>query len=263
MTNRVADIKVTDYEYLRIASMEAWSWEFIRRNPDYILAWEKHLFVDVLKFASDRNEMSNASKFGLLFYIDPSLKSNSVDIFWSPRTTPYVLKCSLIKRNQKLNYKNIILADIKLKLSYIETGDGYSHLLLKDKRGAIQLMFEDKLDLNTYFDFDVQIPTYCNFNDQLHSAICLEQLMCKQKCSSFRSVSTEKSQKLIEILFAYDLSILGLSHREIAIYLYGEAAIMDGWEGLSDNVRSKTRRLIIRGKNLVGAGCFTYMNSRK
>lgn len=263
MINKVADIKIIDYDYLKMASMEAWSWEFVRRNSDYILAWEKHLILDVLDYAFNQNEMLKASRFGLLFFVDPSLRSNSIDVFWSPKTTSYVLKCSLTKHSQNSNSKNVILADVKLKMNYIETRDGYSHLLLKEKNGAIQLMFEGELDLNTYFDFDIQIPIYCDFAEQLHSAICLEQLMIRQKCNLFRFVSSEKSQKLIEILFLFDLSRLGLSHREMAINVFGEDAILGGWDGASDNIRSKTRRLISLGEKFVNAGSLTFMKPKK
>lgn len=262
MDNGVADLKIANYNYLKSASKEAWSWEFLRRNSDYIRAWKEYLFKDVFEKPLDKKAMSEAAKFGLLFFVDPQMKSKSIDVFWSPKTTSYVLKCSLIQHNLNARLKNIILADVKLKLHYIELSDSCSHLLLKEGTGTIQLMFEDKLNLNTYFDFDIQIPTYCNFSEQLHSVICLEQLLLKQKCNIFKAFSPDKSKRLTEILFAYDLFKLGYLLREIAILVFGEEAVLDNWDGSSDFMKSRTRRLITRGKNLVNAGCSTFLKSK-
>lgn len=63
--------------------------------------------------------MDIAAKFGLLFFIDPTLNANLIDIFWSPQKMPYILKCSLIEHNQNFNNEGIRLADLELRLIHI------------------------------------------------------------------------------------------------------------------------------------------------
>lgn len=193
------------------------------------------------------------------FFVDPNLGPESVDIFWAPNKVPYVLNCTLIEHIHTAYEDEIIFADLSLRLVCVETKDGYSHLILEDGCCSLQLRFEEKLDLNTFFDFEIHIPAYANMLEKIHSASCLDQFLRNQKCDIFKKVASTKAERLVQTLYAYDLSQLGMSHREIAIYLFGEAAILDGWDGVSDNIRSRTRRLIRHGNQLVKAGYSTFL----
>lgn len=263
------ELKISNYHYLKNMPKEAWAWEFTRRNSEYITAWAGHIKqCQKQSFLPDdkdfkKNEMKKASKFGLLYFIDPNLGSKTADLFWSPEIMPYVLSCSLIDHESDEYESQIILADISLELSYVETFDGNSHLILKDECCSIQLLFDEKLDLNTVFDFEVHLPVYCDLVEKIQSVSYLCEFLSYQKCRKFHSLSTRKTIQYIEVLFAFDLLKLGLSHREIAIRLYGESAILEGWDGVSDNTRSKTRRIIKLGEELVVAGYISFLNLSK
>ena len=189
------------------------------------------------------------------------MDSESVDVFWSPQKVPYILNCTLVEHLHTANDDDMILADLSLRLVCVQTEDGCSHLILEDGCCSLQLRFEEKLDFNTFFDFEIHIPAYTNMQEKIYSASCLDQFLRNQKCDIFKKVSSNKAKRLIQTLYAYDLSQLGLSHREIATYLFGETAILDGWDGVSDNLRSRTRRLIRQGHQLVKAGYSTFLKS--
>ena len=63
-----------DYNYLQNACLEAWAWEYIRRNPEYIQAWKIHYqYMSSMPFACQRiaiseKERLEAAEFGLLFF---------------------------------------------------------------------------------------------------------------------------------------------------------------------------------------------------
>lgn len=173
------------------------------------------------------------------------------------------MNCTLAEHMSNEHDDEVILADLPLRLVCAETEDGYSHLILEDGCCSIQLRFEENLDLNTFFDFEIHIPAYANMLEKIYSASCLDQFLQNQKCDIFKKVTPTKAERLIQILFAYDLSQLGMSHREIAIYLFGKDAILEGWDGMSDNIRSRTRRLIRHGNRLVKAGYSTFLRSDK
>lgn len=246
---------------------EAWAWEIMRRNSDYIAAWVAHLkqcqkqsyLPENRKFK--KNEMVKASEFGLLHFVDPDISSEFADVFWSPKTTPYVLNCSLIEQKKEKCTCQIILADIASELVYVETFDGNTHLIVKDKCCSIQLLFDRKLELNTLFNFEVHIPALCNFSAQLQIADCLSQFISFKKCHEYHLLPASKAKHNIASLFAFDLSKQNFSQREIAIRIYGEEAILDGWDGASDHIRSKTRRIIKRGEQLVAGGYKAFLKS--
>lgn len=193
------------------------------------------------------------------FFVNPDLDSESVDVFWSPQKVPYILNCTLVEHLHTANNDDMILADLSLRLVCVQTEDGCSHLILEDGCCSLQLRFEEKLDFNTFFDFEIHIPAYTNMQEKIYSASCLDQFLRNQKCDIFKKVSSNKAERLIQTLYAYDLSQFGLSNREIATYLFGETAILDGWDGVSDNIRSRTRRLIRHGHRLVKAGYSTFL----
>ena len=196
------------------------------------------------------------------FFVDPTLDSESVDVFWSPKNVPYILNCTLVEHLHNTCDDEVILADLSLRLVCVETEDGYSHLILEDGCCSLQLRFEEKLDLNTFFDFEIHIPAFANMCEKIYSASCLDQFLRKQKCSIYKKITPNKANRLIEIIYTYDLSRQGLSNREIATQVFGEEAILDGWDGMSDNIRSKTRRYLIQGEKLVNAGYSTFLLPR-
>lgn len=240
---------------------EAWAWEFTRRNPLYLEAWEKHQSQYVRQNKITKREMEIASKFGLLVFNNPRRTSNNIDVFWSPNTTPSILKCSLIDHNHSEFKEGVILADLDLKLTYIQSEDGNSHLLLKDKGASLQLIFDVSLDLNTFFDFEIHLPAFYNRSKQIKSAIKLDQLLSCKKFKKIRGLSEFKSDQYMEILFAIDLSYLGYSQREIANKLYGKDSILDGWNSNNDHTRSKIRRIFASGRSLLKAGHKTFFEA--
>lgn len=62
------------YDYTRFLSVDAWAWEFLRRNSDYAADWEratKSLAVDRISIDTSielpRHEADCFSKWGLIF----------------------------------------------------------------------------------------------------------------------------------------------------------------------------------------------------
>ena len=55
MTNEMAHSEIGDYTYLENMSIEAWAWEFTRRNADYREAWKNH----VSRISADGKTVNN------------------------------------------------------------------------------------------------------------------------------------------------------------------------------------------------------------
>lgn len=261
VSNGHLEIKISDYEYLKNMPKEAWAWEFTRRNPKYINAWKKFRTHEFRKYKITATEMAKASEFGLLTFNNPKVNSKNIDIFWSPNTTPNILKCSLVKHEHRDFKEGMILADLDLRLTYAQSDDGKSHLLLKDETSSLQLIFDVTLNLNTFFDFEILLPAYCNRSKQIKSVIKLDQLLSCKKFKKIQGLSESKSNHYIEILFAMDLMSQGYTQRDIARKIFGEKIILDGWVGASDFAKSKVKRLFSSGKLLIKSGHRTFFGA--
>ena len=68
----IGELKYTDYDFLKTRPVQAWAWEYLRRNSAYIEAWNAHMCqVSSQKSCIDfveNEEMEAAAKFGLLFF---------------------------------------------------------------------------------------------------------------------------------------------------------------------------------------------------
>jgi len=80
--------KPEDYDWLDSATPAQWAWEFLRRNPEYINAWER--YVDAICTQQERpgppyaDELNGAWEWGFIGnYLDPN-KSHS-DIKFIPK----------------------------------------------------------------------------------------------------------------------------------------------------------------------------------
>ena len=252
------ELKISDYYYLKKMPKEAWAWEFTRRNSAYVNAWRKQKNHSLKQKEITILEMKTACKFGLLAFNNPNVNSKNIDVFWSPNSTPNILKCSLIDHSHSECKEGLILADLDLRLTYVQSEDQKSHLLLQDETSSLQLVFDVSLDLDTFFDFEIHLPAIYNRSKQIKSAIKLDQLLSCKKFKNIQGLSDSKSNHYIEVLFAMDLSSIGYSQRDIAKIIFGEHAILYGWEGVSDSTKSKVKRLFSSGRSLIKAGHKTF-----
>lgn len=66
----------------------------------------------------------------------------------------------------------------------------------------------------------------------------------------------------LELLRVADARACGASHREIAAMLYGEARVRTEWDGRSDALRSRVRRLAVDARRLACGGYRSLMSRR-
>ena len=75
------ELERSQYEYLRNMGIEGWTWEFIRRSPDYHKAWKRYATRPKLipttqkPLLIGRREIKAAGQFGLLFFRNPNCDS--------------------------------------------------------------------------------------------------------------------------------------------------------------------------------------------
>ncbi|MGL1922272.1 MAG: DUF2285 domain-containing protein [Hyphomicrobiales bacterium] len=149
--------------------------------------------------------------------------------------------------------------DIGCDYSIKTTCDSECHILVSDQNGCIQLIFDQAPALDCSFNFSINLISSVGLAQKGDALVCLEYLLHHGYFEHSDIPYPLNKFASRELLYAYDLWKLGLSQREIGLKIYGNAAILDGWHGISDNIRTRTKRLISRSRELVAAGTLTFL----
>ena len=192
------------------------------------------------------------------FFVDPDLDSESANVFWVEPIDPHVLNCNLLPLDYQKPCLEFVLNDIACDYSIKTTCDDECHLLVSDQNDCIQLTFNKTPNFDCSFSFSINLTSSVGLAQKGDALVRLEYLLYHGhfKHSDIPYPLNKFASR--ELLFAYDLWKLGLSQREIGRKIYGGAAILNGWDGISDNIRTRTRRLISRSRELVAAGALTF-----
>lgn len=193
------------------------------------------------------------------FFVDPDLDSESANVFWVEPTDPHILSCNLLPLGYQKPCLKLVLNDIACDYSIKTTFDDECHMLVYDQNGCIQFIFDQVPNFECSFSFSINLISSVGLAQKGDALVSLEHLLNYGhfKHSDIPYPLNKFASR--ELLYAYDLWKIGLSQREIGLKIYGNAAILDGWDGVSDNIRTRTRRLISRSRELVAAGALTFL----
>ena len=150
-----------------------------------------------------------------------------------------------------------MLNDLSCQHQIVVTTDGRGHLLLYDDRSSLQLVFDRPFHFNTPLYFDTQISLDI-LPEQSNSVVCLETLLRLQRFPKKCLRLPPKTKGSTLLLFAWDLRKKGLSRKNIARKIYGFEAVERGWEGVTDNIKTKTKRLIKKMIKFIKGGYLIY-----
>ncbi len=261
--------KINHYDYLYNMSVEGWTWEFIRRCPAYHKGWKRYSSrIDIeqnhLELSKiDRHEIKAASRFGLLFFADPAQDSKTISPFWSPSHNPYILKCTPTPNDKADNSSGALLNDIACKRSLVQSSDGKLHLLLSKTNRSLQLTFDKKIDIEQEVYFEIRVRAAATLIQQAAAISCLDSLLTQGSFARSYSEMPARLRIKPQLLYALDLAKLGFSQREIAQRIFGEDAVLTGWNGISHHIKSRTYRLLKKGKKLIGKSHKVLLNNCK
>ena len=246
------------YDYLHNMSVEGWTWEFIRRCPAYYKAWRRYssrldLGQENIELSKiDKAEIKAAARFGLLFFADPEQDSKTICPFWSPKHNPYILKCTPTPNDKIDNLSGAFLSDLTCEKNVVQSSDGKLHLILSNKNRSLQLAFDRNVDIEREMHFEIRVRAATSLIQQAAAISCLDTLLNQGSFAHSYSEMPAKFRITPQLLYALDLAKLGFSQREIAQRIFGEDAVLAGWNGISHHVKSRTHRLLKKGKKLIG-----------
>ena len=147
-------------------SHAAWTWEILRRNPDYISYYQSlknkglkdmSLTKDVTLTTAEQH-YPTANKFGLLAPADPSKYAGEQPVFWCPKAFHNVVRFHVIDHEAVGRKKKPIqLSKMPGEKSHFLDASGIYHIRILGERFWFQLQCDsvEFVDANAYLGFEI------------------------------------------------------------------------------------------------------------
>lgn len=233
------------------------AWEFIRRNAKISDAWSalKPAWEEVdgehgLKIV--RSIDQRASPY--LWTSSPEDDAITASVIWNPAITDRVLDVVALPPKAGFRGQVLDLEFIATEKTLLVSSDGRQQLLLRDGARSLQLNISGVRITDPVVLFvDTAVP-----EDQPETQTRL--LECFRKLRTNGAVPAEcfpphpYAKRAASVLIALDGHLAGVSHREIAIAMFGESRVARDWRDPGEHMRDAVRRAIARGLALMEGG---------
>jgi hypothetical protein len=231
------------YVYVLHLEPASRAWEFLRRNPRYVREWMRHH-----RSASQRI----AARWGLATLVDPRLDAREASPLWVIGAQPTV---TLVREEMRSTQMRATAAELfsvwRLagRKTLLHDGAGF-RLVVRLSAQEVQLRLGDRLTAGDRFAY--QIPAA---GDDRAAWAALTAFRALIPASGSGEDSSRERPGRADLFHVRALQVLdglaaGASQRELAVALFGSAAVAHGWQ--SDGaLRAQARYLIRRARALM------------
>lgn len=242
----------------------AWSWEFLRRNLDYIRDFNisRRGLPKLIKLNTGGHLLRTsrrdvlAEKWGLVSLAEPKLEATKANVFWHPSVFPSALQISLspiLPDGLGMAGKSIIdLKALATRRISLEAVDGTRYILLCGRRFWIQLYCENcKLvgeSAHLGFEFDSQVELAPRRLDTAAQLLSLYRSSGRKLALIGRK---KNAKPLADALTALDIHAGGGDSRDISIALEGSDRVEADWISSGCYLKERARRALRRGNEYV------------
>ena len=238
-------------------SRAAWAWEFLRRNPEFVdaLAGVRRQFQECEPIGRFRvfsaPELAGIGGTACLYAPSAGQDAVHADVVWHPEIYASVLKVFAIAVPIR-GRPPLRLADLPLGGVLIRSG-AIQHLLIRDRHHSLQLCISGT-DLRHPVHLFPQPEAGPLRGASLRSWYQLLELERHASLHPLHLAQPRPAARLFQVLTALDGWRAGVTHRQIAIALFGAARVAREWRDPHDCLRDSVRRAIARGRQLSEAG---------
>ena len=248
------------YDRLLTLPYSGWAWEFKRRDPALLKAYRSlTAFAPAVLERSDGSTLIRqpircpvAEQFGLHFLPDPRKFAYETTPFWLPDIMSANMDAAaaiaekLREGDRPLNWRNIpgrktflMVPGRRTKLNI--ASDTYTAQLAIDPSEA-------PVPLAIYLTLQIGARHLIRENLRLLQDFADHCCGLKFDCRPRRGYAPDK---LKQALIALDGSLAGASQREIGAAIFGDDQIKSDWDTGVHAFKSRTRRLIRKGRDLM------------
>lgn len=250
----------TDYDRLLALPYSGWAWEFKRRDP--ALRRDARSLRTLPPITLRRDDGSflirlarrsfTAETYGLHFLPDPQKSALEVTPFWLPDVMTANLEAAsrigaaLTKQVDPLRWQDIpgdktILIMPQRRPKLVVQTTGYAAQLSLNAQGA---PIPHAIYISVQLGANQLLRENLRHLEEFVSHCCGTKLNCRPR----RGYA---ARTLRDALIALDGSLEGASQREIAGRIFGEKQVAEDWGDGVLSLKSRTRRLIRKGRVLM------------
>ena len=225
-------------------SRRGWAWEFMRRNPEYGIAYNLRLAVP----------SEPATKWGLLHFVDPGLTSQNADVFWRSEdcteVLPMAVSCETLVTGATLN-----LDTLSCRVVFAADTKGVRRDILFRQDGRfLQLAIFGDGDLKEANLVVAALGDPSSVMARTASLRRLNDLLSNKTMRAALYPQESRAPRLIKLLIALDGWLAQMPQREIAILMFSESRVKREWNDPREHLRDQVRRAIAYGQELMNGG---------
>lgn len=182
-------------------------------------------------------------------------------MFWRAEADDGILRVSAHARPIVSGSRAVDFRDIVAQVTVLKVESGREHVRLSHGPHAIALEVQE----GTILDGPVYLKFHVNFATVQPQILTLDRLYALCHLGKFRKKDFRLDQRRFRwllALHALDLEAAGLSQREIADRLIGEAIGLK-WREKGNRLRSRVRRIISLGRDLRDGGYLQLLSGRE
>lgn len=251
----------SSYEYAVALTPRDWAWEFLRRNPEFQMAWWQSRDTFEITFSNStltiihaRTDALAAENWGCFYTDAPDIDARSANVFWSPAHFATILHMHAVSTDARSNMAPFDLRQQTCPASLLFAADSTQHLLFHGRGHGIQLAVSGASLLE---------PVHLLADPVFNVGEARQRLEALARFNDFVAGLPppvgRKAMRLGKILQALDGSLAGAPHRDIAVALFGTERVEADWNDPGQNLRDRVRRAVKRGRDLMSGGYLKFL----
>lgn len=250
------------YNYLWRLTPDRWAWEYLRRNPDFLAdaaSWRadavsERVACHDIRILKPRTPQTVAEQWGLVLLPDPSANALEADLVWNPAIYPDQVEVNVTPRSETESC-NIFERTMEVcKVTHITDSIGREFLILRGNGCALQVRCHGLSLLSIeQVRMKLQLPDFDTYDRKI-KAQQEGMLVFGNDPDAETPMWCKTTQILRDGLVTLDCLDLGMSRREIAVTLYGEARVDAEWNDERGRMKDAVKYLVKRGQGLRDGG---------
>ena len=236
------------------------AWEFLRRNPEYRIAFERSRTSSNAPTQLDRDSSyirvkkpsKAAQKWGLQSFADPDLSYMDAHVFWSHTAFTRALPIDFERiTSSNLADKSIRFSDIMCTRQHLIRADGTRETVLKSPEFWIQLYGCPPSPTKENSRIIIQINGGDGLRKRLEALNILAELRDTKTLKLIEASPQQMFKNLQFYLQILDLKPLGMSYRDMSALIIGKERTLSDWDGDGCSLKSKMVRGAARAIKLM------------